>query len=224
MIRNIAAESSLIDENLKNSLKEILGSLKEDVTVKAVIDVTDEKGKELAGFLAVTASLNSHISLELYEKDEDGAKELDRGFLPVCGLYKDGKYSGIAFHGVPGGQEINSFVMAFYNLAGPGQKISRWTKRKIEKLDGHCWIRICVSLSCHHCPKVVAVCQQMAVLNEGIKAEMFDANLFLELVEKYKIERVPMTILNEKTVVTGVKTLEEMTEIVAKEMKSDKNV
>ena len=45
-----------------------------------------------------------------------------------------------------------------------------------------------------------------------------------ELVEKYKIERVPMTILNEKTVVTGVKTLEEMTEIVAKEMKSDKNV
>jgi len=186
--------------------------------------VTDEKGKELAGFLAVTASLNSHISLELYEKDEDGAKELDRGFLPVCGLYKDGKYSGIAFHGVPGGQEINSFVMAFYNLAGPGQKISRWTKRKIEKLDGHCWIRICVSLSCHHCPKVVAVCQQMAVLNEGIKAEMFDANLFPELVEKYKIERVPMTILNEKTVVTGVKTLEEMTEIVAKEMKSDKNV
>lgn len=223
MIQNIAAESSLIDENLKNGLKEILSNLKESITVKAVIDLSDKKGKELAGFLFVIASLSSYISLEMYEKSEEGAAELDREFLPVSGLYKDGRYSGIAFHGVPGGQEINSFVMAFYNLAGPGQKISRWTKRKIEKLDGVCEIKICVSLACHHCPKVVAVCQQMAALNEGIQAEMFDANLFPELVEKYKIERVPMTILNEKTVVTGVKTLEEMSEIVKNEMKSEHN-
>lgn len=220
MIQNVAAESRLIDENLKNGLEEVLSSLKEDITVKAVVDLRDEKGKELADFLTVIASLNSYISLEIYEKDEEGAVELDREFLPFCGLYKDGKYSGIGFHGVPGGQEINSFVMAFYNLAGPGQKISYWTKRKIEKMDGVCKIRIYVSLSCHHCPKIVAVCQQIAVYNEGIEAEMFDANLFPELVEKYKIERVPMTILNEETVITGVKTLEEMTEIIKQEMKN----
>lgn len=224
MIQNVVAESSLIDENLKNGLREILTSLKEDVTVKAVIDMTDEKGKELAGFLTVVASLSGHILLDMYERDEEGAEELDRKFLPVCGLYKDGKYSGIAFHGVPGGQEINSFVIAFYNLAGSGQRISHRTKRKIEKLDGVCKIRIYVSLSCHHCPKIVAVCQQIAVYNEGIEAEMFDANLFPELVEKYKIERVPMTILNENTVVTGVKTLEEMTDIIKQEMMNAKNV
>lgn len=224
MIQNIPAESHLIDEKLKNDLKNILENLEEDVTVKAVLDLTTDKGKEMAGFLSVIASLNSHITLEAYEKDEEGAEELTREYLPAAGLYKDGIYSGIAFHGVPGGQEINSLILAFYNLAGPGQKISRWTRKKIEKMEGKCNIKICVSLACHHCPKMVAVCQQMAVFNQGIEAEMIDANLFPELVQKYKVERVPLTILNDETVITGVKTLEEMTEIVKKEVKKLTNM
>lgn len=219
MITNIPAESHLIDESLKNELKKMLDNLDGDVMVKAVLDFSSGKGKELAGFLSVIASLSSHIDLEVYEKDEEGAVEIKRDFLPAAGLYKDGKYSGIAFHGVPGGQEINAFVLALYNLAGPGQKVGRWTRKKIEKLEGNCNIKICVSLACHHCPKAVAVCQQMAVFNEGIEAEMIDANLFPELVEKYKIERVPLIILNDEVVVTGVKTLEEMTEIIKKQVK-----
>lgn len=219
MTKNIPAESHLIDEGLKNELKKMLENLNEDVTVKAVLDFSTEKGKELAGFLSVIASLSDHIDLEVYGQDEKGADEMKRNFLPAAGLYKDGKYSGIAFCGVPGGQEINSFVLALYNLAGPGQKVSRWTRKKIEKLEGEYNIKICVSLACHHCPKAVAVCQQMAVFNKGIEAEMIDANLFPELVEKYNIERVPMIIINDEITMTGVKTLEEMTEIIKKQVK-----
>lgn len=224
MIQDIPAVSSLVDDKLKEALSEITGKLNEDVTVKAVLDISEEKGREMAGFLAVIASLSSHIHLEVYDREEQGAEELDRRFLPAAGLYKDGKYSGIAFHGIPGGQEINSFILAFYNLAGPGQPVSRWTRKKIEKMDGKVNIKICVSLACHHCPKEVAVCQQMAVFNEGIEAEMIDANLFPDLVEKYKIERVPVTVLNDEVVLTGVKTLEEMAEIVKKEMKKSKKM
>ena len=56
----------------------------------------------------------------------------------------------------------------------------------------------------------------MAALNEGIEAEMIDANLYPELVDKYKIQRVPMTILNDEEIVMGVKTIEEMADIVKK--------
>ena len=215
MIENITAKSSLIDETLKQELSGIFAKLKDNVTLKAVLDPDTEKGAELAGFLAVIETLSPKLFLEIYSmEEEETASELDTTYLPVTGLYKDGAYSGIAFHGVPGGREINSFVIAIYNLAGPGQAVGRWTVKKIQKLDQKVNIKICVSLACHHCPKVVAACQYMAALNEKLEAEMIDAALYPELVEKYKIERVPVVIVNDEQVYVGPKTIEEMTDIL----------
>ena len=216
MIENISVESALLDENLKKELSGVFGKLTEDIVLKAVIDMNTDKGKELAGFLAAVASLSPHIRLEAYSCEEDGAPELDRTYLPVTGIYKEGTYTGIAFHGVPGGKEINSFVIAIYNVAGPGQDVGFFLAKKIRKLEKKANLKICVSLACHHCPKVVAACQQLAAMNENIEAEMIDANLYPELVEKYKIERVPLVIVNDKDVYIGPKTLEEMVDIVKK--------
>ena len=209
MTEKINMHSDLIDEDLKKGLKDVLGKLTGPVTVKAVVDAGSEKGQEMAGFLSVIASLSGYISLELYGTDEKGAEELDRALLPAAGLYKNGRYSGISFHGAPGGQEINSFVLALYNLAGPGQQIGYWTKKKIEKIEGNVKIRVCVSLACHHCPKMVCACQRLAALNDGIEAAMIDANLFPQLVEKYKIEQK----------ISGVKTIDEMAELVKMHVK-----
>ncbi|WP_251390032.1 thioredoxin family protein [Mediterraneibacter agrestimuris] len=217
MIEHITPESKLLDENLKKELSGIFLKLTEEVVLKAVIDMTTEKGVELAGFLTVIESLSPKISLEMYMPDEaEQAVELDTAYLPVTGLYKDGRYAGIAFHGVPGGKEINSFVLAIYNLAGPGQEVSSRAVKMLRKLERKMNIKICVSLACHHCPKVVAACQQIAVLSGQVEAEMIDAALYPKLVEKYKIERVPMIIVNDEEVYIGPKTIEEMTEILVK--------
>lgn len=217
MIEHITPESKLLDENLKKELSGIFLKLTEEVVLKAVIDMTTEKGVELAGFLTVIESLSPKISLEMYMPDEaEQAVELDTAYLPVTGLYKDGRYTGIAFHGVPGGKEINSFVLAIYNLAGSGQEVSSRAVKMLRKLERKMNIKICVSLACHHCPKVVAACQQIAVLSGQVEAEMIDAALYPKLVEKYKIERVPMIIVNDEEVYIGPKTIEEMTEILVK--------
>ncbi|MBR8646094.1 hypothetical protein KEH51_25995 [[Brevibacterium] frigoritolerans] len=44
-------------------------------------------------------------------------------FPVVALLNSNGVYSGVKFHGVPGGHELNSFILAIYNLAGPGQAL-----------------------------------------------------------------------------------------------------
>lgn len=121
-------------------------------------------------------------------------------YMPVVGIYKYNIYSGVAYHGVPGGQEINSFVYAIYNLSGPGQEIEKKLVHDIQTIDHRVNIKIYVSLACHHCPKVVTACQRMAILNEKIEAEMIDATLFEELVKKYNIERVPVVIINDQDV------------------------
>lgn len=43
-----------------------------------------------------------------------------------------------------------------------------------------------------------------------VTADMYDAKLYSDLIEKYKIERVPMTVINDEIVVMGQKTIDEI--------------
>ena len=113
---------------------------------QAVVDLSGEKDREMASFLRAVVSVSPNLELELYGPDEaDQVPELNTAWLPVTGLYKDGAYGRAAFHGVPGGREINSFVLAVYNLAGPGQEVAKVPERK-----SNGWIRRQISRSA--CP------------------------------------------------------------------------
>lgn len=216
-ITTISAESDLIDQELKVQMSDILKKMEDPVALKAVVNISREKDLQMASFLKSIVSLSEKLSLELYSPEErDQVSELNTDFLPVTGLYKAGSYGRCAFHGIPGGKEINSFILAIYNLAGPGQKISNGLQKKILKLETKTNIKICVSLSCHYCPGVVAACQQIAILNPHIDAEMIDAALYTDLVARYNIERVPMIILNDKEIYMGNKTIEEIVALLKK--------
>lgn len=210
-LTTVPSESSLIDETLKTQLQGIFSRMQEPVTLKAVADMQQEKDAEMAAFLNTVAALGEKLTLELYPPEEAAqVPELDTTYLPVTGLYKNGTYGRAAFHGIPGGKEVNSFVLAIYNLAGPGQEVPKGLRKKIDKLNKKTNIKICVSLACHHCPNVVAACQQVAILNPNVEAEMIDAALYEALVTKYKIERVPMMIVNDSDVYMGNKTIEDI--------------
>lgn len=214
-LTTIRAESPLLEEAMKTQLSGIFARMQEAVTIRAVVDLTREKDREMAAFLRAIASLGEKLSLELYLPEEAGeVPELDTTYLPVTGLYKDGAYGRVAFHGIPGGKEINSFVLAIYNLAGPGQEVARGVRKKIDKLTKQHNVKVCVSLACHHCPQVVAACQQIAILNPLIEAEMIDAALYPDLVEQYRIERVPMMIVDDREIHMGNKTIEEITTLL----------
>ena len=96
-----------------------------------------------------------------------------------------GNYTGIKFSGIPSGHEVNSLVLAVYNVGARAAVRSKSAKehtciakRKIE---------IFVSLTCHFCPDVVAACQHIASINPHVEAEMVDISLFPELKKKRKL-------------------------------------
>lgn len=120
-LNTIPEESSLVDQGLKSQLAGIFGRMEKRVTIRAVVDLSGEKDREMASFLRAIVSVSPNLKLELYGPDEaDQVPELNTAWLPVTGLYKDGAYGRAAFHGVPGGKEINSFVLAVYNLGRAG--------------------------------------------------------------------------------------------------------
>lgn len=211
----IPSVSPLLEETLQEQLKQILARMKLPVTLKAVVDLNDKNSQEMAAFLKVFCSLSDKLSLELYSTGEaDQVPELCTTWLPVTGLYQEGAYGRAAFHGIPGGQEINSFVAAVINLSGAGKAVNFLLKRKIDRIRDKTSLKVCVSLACHHCPAVVAACQQLAILNPNVEAEMIDARLYEDLVTRYHIERVPFLIVNDQDTYMGNKTLEEIVNLL----------
>ena len=217
-LKEISSECPLLNDKLCQDIEGIIKRLLKPVTVKAVLDMDNEKSREMASFLKRFCEIPSGapVNLELYSIQEisgeagNPVQELNTQYLPVTGLYADGEYSGVSFHGIPGGKEINAFILAVYNLAGPGQELSEGTKKKIQKLKRPVNVKICVSLGCHHCSGLVTSCQRIAMLNPLIEAEMIDANLYPDLVEKYQIKRVPFMIVNDKDTYTGPRSIEDL--------------
>ena len=207
----IPNNSALISEELKGQIATLLSKMTQKVTLKAVLDYDNEKSMEMGSFLKVIASCSDLLDIEFYEKGEDVKleEELHTEYLPVVGLY-DEVYKGVCFHGTPGGKEINSFLAAICNLGGIGTPLEKRLLKNIAYIKNHLNVKVFVSLACHHCPHVVAACQKIAFANEDVQIEMYDANLYPELVEKYNIQRVPMTVVNDTTVIMGEKPIEDL--------------
>lgn len=207
----ISSTSVLVSEELKKQISSIFSKMSKKVELKAVLDFEDEKSLEMGAFLRAIASCSDLITVKFYEKNEcEGIdKELHAEYLPVVGLYDD-SYTGVCFHGTPGGKEINSFIAAIYTLGGASSALDKRVAKHIDSISKELHLKIFVSLACHHCPHVVAACQKIALANDLVTAEMYDAKLYPDLVEKYKIERIPMTVINDSVIFMGQKTLEEI--------------
>lgn len=217
-IEKISPRSGLITEELEGQLNTVLGKLTGEVCMVCVINPEEKTSVEMAELVRHMAGLSDKLSCRFYDREEAEKElpELDASLLPVTALYKNDRYTGVAYHGVTGGKEMNSLVFGIYNTAGPGQEINGRMQKKLQKLEERVDIKIFVSLSCHHCAQQVITCQKIASESEVTEARMIDARLYPELAEKYHIERIPMTIVNESEVLMGTKTIEEIYQVMKK--------
>lgn len=87
------------------------------------------------------------------------------------------------FHGVPGGHEFNSFVLAMYNAAGPGQSVGDKNQKRIEGIDRPVHMQIAVSLSCTMCPDLVAAAERIAADNRNVTVDVYDFQYYPEMKE-----------------------------------------
>lgn len=193
-----------LTEEMKRQLKELFARFERNLLLEIY---TDDRSisQEVRGFAAELMSLTPHIRCEEKEGSGEGIA------LPAIRLCReDGTYLGTSFHGVPGGHEFNSFVIALYNAAGPGQAIDAGILERIKRLEKETSIQVVVSLSCTMCPELVMAVQRIALESPVVEADIYDMAHFQELKEEYQIMSVPCMILNGKDVYFGKKNLEEL--------------
>ncbi len=198
-----------LDSEIKAQLQTIFAKFESNVVLMSWLDDSPLSG-EIAGFLSEIEGLSDKILWEKADVTNAGDRLLPS--IEVCDASKNS--SGIQFHGVPGGHEINSFVVAMYNVAGPGQAIAPEIKETLENIQKPLNIKVLISLSCTMCPEVVMATQRAASLNPLVEAEMIDLMHYPDFKSKYQVMSVPCMIINDEHVHFGKKNISEVTDIL----------
>ena len=224
---HIPAVSELVDDAFRKGASPVLDRLDQKIKLQCILqpagfgsteDTLCTSSLQMASFLKAFTSLTQYCEVEFHLPGEDPRLEEIlhcHQHYPATGLFlADGTYSGISFLGIPGGKEINSFLLAIYNLAGPGQPTDPDITKKVSCVHVQKDISVLVSLSCHHCADTVIAAMRLASLNPLISARMIDARLFPDLIEQYHLERVPVILLNGEAAAIGGKDISEILDLL----------
>lgn len=208
----VASGEAFFDENARAQLGVVFSRMQNKIVLAAELD---DRGvsAELKRFLEEIASLSDKIDLRFGAPV--GAEPAAAENLPqvsVCDA--DGTSRGVKFHGVPGGHEINSFVLGLYNAAGPGQALDEDLRARIRSISRPTKINVLVSLSCTLCPEVVSAVQRIALGNENVTADTFDVAHFPQLRDRYGVMSVPALVVEGKPTSFGKKTLPQILDLI----------
>ncbi len=208
-----AASGSYLDASLKPQLDAVFDRMASSLTLEVY---TDDRpvAQELRGYMEELAAWTDKLNVVV--RDAQAASTEGIGELPcVRVMREDGSWSGLAFHGVPGGHEFTSFVLGLYNAAGPGQPIDPATLERAKAIASPTRMQLLVTLSCTMCPDLVVAAQRIAAENPQVVAEVYDANHFPELKERYQVMSVPCLVINEDKVSFGKKTIEQVLDLIS---------
>lgn len=204
---NQAKESALFDSDMMTQLNTVFGRMANPLVLKLYLDERPVS-LELRNYMEELAKVTDKISVEIA-----GEELAERPCVRVCRA--DGSWSGLAFHGVPGGHEFTSFVLGLYNAAGPGQALDEAVLSGVRAVDKKTDIKVLVSLSCTMCPELVTATQRLAAENDKITAEVFDLNHFPDIKDKYKVMSVPCLVVNDGEKVSfGKKNAAQVLELI----------
>lgn len=194
-------EGGFISEDMKAQLIPVFDRFSQTVTVEAVLG-TDNAAPELEGFVQELNGMHDKVKTEI--RKETGQEQ------SYIHIIRESGDSGIRYYSVPGGHEFNSFVIALYNVAGPGQQISDMDKERIQGLVKPHKLQVMTTLSCTNCPEVVMGTQKIASLSDKVQAEMYDIAKFPDIKDKYRIMAVPCLVIDDEKVYFGKRNMEEI--------------
>lgn len=183
----------MLEQDIKSQLATVFAALTQPIDL--VYDLSEhEKQIELIGMLEDIVSTSSKINVRSSNSKSD---------TPRFWIERNGLPTGVSFHGIPGGHEFTSLILAILNSDGKGKMPDAGMVARIQSLKGPIRIKTYISLTCENCPDVVQALNQMALIHKDFKHEMVDGSYAQNEVESIGIQGVPSIVVNSKMIHSG---------------------
>lgn len=190
----------MLDASILNQLKGLFAQLGKRIDLR--LDASEHsKQAELVQMLEEIAGTSSEIQLVHTETHSS---------VPSFSIAVDGRESGAAFRGIPGGHEFSSLILGILNAAGKGKLPDAGLVQRIKRLPAGAELRTYISLSCENCPDVVQALNQIVLAHGSLKHTMIDGGLVQEELERFKIQGVPAVMYGEELISSGRSNLAEL--------------
>lgn len=199
-------KSDLFTPEMLTQLNTVFSRMENNLTLELHLD-DRPVSQELENYMEELAKLTAKLEVRTTSNDLQ-----HKPCVRIC--REDGTWTGLAFHGVPGGHEFTSFVLGLYNAAGPGQQLDPDVMTEAQAIAKPVDIKILISLSCTMCPDLVTAAQRLAALNDNISAEIYDLNHFPDLRDKYQVMSVPCMIINDGESSFGKKNARQILDLI----------
>ncbi len=190
---------TVIDDKTRKELSTILAGLRDPVRL-LYFTQTHACGAchDQETLLRELAGISGKITTEVYDlvSDADLAREHGITKVPATAVIS-GKDYGIRFYGMTTGYEFGSLVEAIVMVSQGSSGLDSEIEALLGLIDEPVHLEVMVTLTCPYCPKMVHVAHQMAVANDNIRSDMVESSAFPQLVQRYAVNGVPRTIINE---------------------------
>ena len=179
----------VLDDKTKKDVEQIFSVIDSEVKLKAFINGNEYslKTKEILDELA---QINPHLKFEFFDEKEAERQKVE--MLPAIQFSENAFY-----HGIPSGYEFQTIIEIIVQKAVNVLNLNQKIQDSIKKIGKKASVRVFVTPTCPYCPRMAKVALQSALLNKNIISDVYEANEFQEISEKYEVMGVPKTVINE---------------------------
>ena len=196
---------AMLDDKVMQDVKKALAKMQKPVTLQ-LFSQAFECGycKETHQLLSELSAANPLLKLELhqFESDSKAVKSFAIDKIPAIAVIGEKDY-GIRFYGIPAGYEFSSLLAAILMVSTGITKLTAATKEFLGSLSKPIHLQVFVTPTCPYCPAAVMLAHQLAFVSPHIVADMVEITEFPHLSQKYSVQGVPRTTINEKWFVEG---------------------
>lgn len=190
---------ALLDEKVKADVKKMLDTMVKPVTVRFFTQEM-ECGycKETHQLLQEVSELSSKIQLEVYDfvADKEMVEKHHIDKIPAT-VVMDEEDRGIRFFGIPAGYEFSSLLSSLLLVSTGQSKLTADTKAFLDYNQQPINLKVFVTPTCPYCPGAVILAHQMAYYSKNVTAEMIEVSEYPHIAQKYAVQGVPRTVVNE---------------------------
>ena len=153
---------------------------------------------------------NPAVKLEVLnlvlDKDQAAAYGVDRVPAIIIGGPQGDR---IRYYGAPLGNERPMLLQAIRMAARGETALTEQSRAQLKALSKPVALQVFFTPTCVYCPQMISLANQAAIESPLVSAVAIDATEFPDLVQRYNVNGVPKTIVNDATEILGAMPEEE---------------